>query len=98
MLEWHAETRFGWSKKTGAYGRGLKKLTRPDLWTALEATYACGGIEENWQALFRTIDLFQNTAVEVGEALGYEYPSILHARVVAYLNRVRALEPGAQRF
>lgn len=91
MLEWLVEIDHGWSVKPGPYGRRLKRWLRPDLWAELEGTYAGGGLEENWEAVFRTIALFRKVAIEVGERLGYAYPHDLDRRAVAYLERVRSL-------
>jgi aminoglycoside 6-adenylyltransferase len=91
MLEWHVETEQDWTVETGVLGKGLKKYLRPDLWEGLEQTYVGTGVEENWEALFRTIDLFRRVAIEVGERLGYDYPRDLDRRVVAYLREVRAV-------
>jgi aminoglycoside 6-adenylyltransferase len=93
MLEWRMEMDHGWSMKTGAYGKGLKKHLPAEIWSALEATYVGAGIEENWQAMFRTINLFHKVAIEVGDHLGFAYPHDLHQRAVAYLTCVRELEP-----
>jgi aminoglycoside 6-adenylyltransferase len=92
MLEWQMEIDHGWSVRLGVLGRGLKKRVRPDLWAALERTYAGAGSEENWAALFQTIDLFHNIASEVGASLGYAYPTALEEKVSAYLRQIRALE------
>jgi aminoglycoside 6-adenylyltransferase len=94
MLEWHAEIDHGWSARPGAYGRGLRKLLRPDVWAEVEATFVGPGTEENWQALFRTGALFRRVAVEVAEHLGYAYPHEMDAGMVAYWERVRALPRG----
>jgi aminoglycoside 6-adenylyltransferase len=98
MLEWHMEIAHDWSVKTGAYGKGLKKWTEPGIWAALEATYVGAGLEENWAALFRTIDLFRRVAIEVGEALGYAYPHDLDRRAMAYFYKVQGLGPDATSF
>lgn len=92
MLEWLAEIDHGWTLKPGPYGRGLKKHVRPDLWAELERTYTGAGLEENWEALFRTIELMRRVAREVGENLGFTYPAELDQRVVTYLLKVRQLE------
>ena len=92
MLEWHLETDHQWSVKPGPYGRRLKQWLRQDLWTELEGTYSGAGLEENWQALDRTIDLLRRVALEVGERLGYAYPHDLDRRTVAYLQKVKNLE------
>ena len=85
MLEWRMELDHGWSVPTGALGKGLKKRVPPEIWSQLENTYAGADIAENWEALFRTMALFRQVAVEVGEGLGYEYPHELDQRVTAYV-------------
>ena len=85
MLEWRMELDHGWSVPTGALGKGLKKRLPPEIWSQLENTYAGADIAENWEALFRTMALFRQVAVEVGEGLGYDYPHELDQRVTAYV-------------
>jgi aminoglycoside 6-adenylyltransferase len=97
MLEWHAEIDHHWSVKPGPYGRRLKRWLRADLWDELENTYTGAGLEANWEAMFRMIDLFQKAAIEVGEHLGYTYPADLDQRVIAYLGKVRHLDRDAER-
>ncbi len=93
MLEWKIEVDAGWALKPGAYGKGLKRRLDAATWAELERTYTGASLQDNWEALFRTIDLFRKVAIEVGERLGYAYPGALDGRAVAYLRRVRALEP-----
>ncbi len=95
MLEWHYEIEHGWSVKPGVYGRRMKKWLRPDLWQGLESTYAGASIEENWQALFNTVDFMRRVSKEVGEKLGYAYPDDLHRRAVAHLKKVRIIPSDA---
>jgi aminoglycoside 6-adenylyltransferase len=89
MLEWRIELDHGWSLKPGAYGRFLKQRLPADIWGELEATYVGSDMEENWQAMFRTIGLFRRVALQVGEALGYDYPFDLDRRMQDYLQKVR---------
>ncbi|HUW94781.1 MAG TPA: aminoglycoside 6-adenylyltransferase [Anaerolineae bacterium] len=98
MLEWRVEIDHQWSVKPGLYGRWLKKRLGPDLWAQLESTYTGAGREENWEAMFRTIDLFRKVAMEVGDRLGYAYPHDLDRRTVAYLQRVKNLDPKVESF
>jgi len=98
ILEWRMEIDHNWSVKTGACGKGLKKLLEPEIWSNLESTYVGAGTEENWDALFSTIDLFRRVAVEVGDHLGYAYPHDLHQRVVQYLQKVKNLDRRAESF
>jgi aminoglycoside 6-adenylyltransferase len=92
MLEWHLETEHHWSVKPGPYGRRLKQWLRSDLWAELEGTYTGAGLDENWQALDRTIALLRKTALEVGKRLGYAYPHELDRRAVTYLQKVKNLK------
>jgi aminoglycoside 6-adenylyltransferase len=85
MLEWRMELDHGWSMPTGALGKGLKKRLRPEIWSELEGTYAGADIADNWDALFRTMKLFRQVAIEVGDKLGYAYPLDLDQRVTAYV-------------
>jgi len=85
MLEWRMGLDHNWSMPTGALGKGLKKRLSPEIWSQLESTYAGADISDNWEALFRTMALFRQVAVEVGERLGYTYPLDLDQRVAAYV-------------
>lgn len=98
MLEWHAEIDHQWTLKPGPYGRRLKQHLRSDLWTELERTYTGVGLEENWEALFRTVELMERVASEVGKHLGFRYPHELHRRVITYLQKVQRLDRNALSF
>ena len=91
MLEWLIEIEHDWSVKPGNLGKGLKKRLPPEIWSELEDTYVGGGVEENWEGLFRTIGLFRKVAIEVGEHLGYAYPNELDGRMMAHLQKVKGL-------
>ncbi len=95
MLEWRVECDHGWSIPAGALGKGLKKRLPPDIWSQLERTYVGAGMAENWAALFRTLDLFRQVAIEVAAHLGYAYPHDLDQRVTAYIHHMKSLEHGA---
>ena len=98
MLEWCMEIDRNWSLKPGAYGKGLKKHLAPEIWTELENTYVGPGLEENWQALFATIDLFRKVAIPVGDHLGFAYPHDLDRRAMHYLQKVKDLNNQAESF
>lgn len=89
MLEWRMERDHGWSVPAGALGRGLKKRLPPEIWSQLERTYVGAGIAENWGALFKTIALFRQVAMEVADHLGYAYPHDLDQRVTTYVQHVK---------
>jgi len=89
ILEWHMEIAHQWSVKPGPHGRGLQKWLRGDLWAKLGDTYTGFGLEENWQALDKTIVLMRQVAQEVGASLGFAYPADLDRRAVAYLQDLK---------
>lgn len=93
MLDWLIETDNDWSAPVRAHGKGLKERLPSDVWEALEQTYVGAGVEENWNALFVTIDLFRKVAIRVGDRLGFDYPHELDGRVRRYLDGVRGLWP-----
>jgi aminoglycoside 6-adenylyltransferase len=91
MLEWRMAIDHSWSVPAGNLGKGLNKRLPPDIWTALEHTYVGAGIADNWAALARTMALFRQVGIEVGEQLGYAYPDDLHQRVCAYVDQIKQL-------
>ena len=88
MLEWRAELDHNWSMPVGALGKGLKKHLPPEIWSQLEGTYVGADLADNWEALFKTMSLFRQMAMEVGEALGYAYPQELDQRVTEYVKEM----------
>jgi aminoglycoside 6-adenylyltransferase len=89
MLEWLVGLLHNWSLPTGWLGKGLKKKLPPEIWSRLEASYAGAATPDNWEALLRTMALFRQVAMEVGEGLGYEYPLDLDKRVTAFVKAMR---------
>jgi aminoglycoside 6-adenylyltransferase len=98
MMEWQMEFDHGWSVKLGAYGRGLKKWIRSEIWVEFENTFTGANIADNWIALFRTVDLFRKVALDVATHLGYEYLHDLDRRTVTYLHSVEHLDRQAEVF
>ena len=91
MFEWRIEIDHHWSVKPGIYGRGLKQLIPPDIWSEFVCTYGPLDIEATWEALGRAIALFRRVAVDIGTSLGYVYPQEVDDNVSAYLNEIRHL-------
>ena len=89
MLEWRVEVEHGWSIPVGSLGKGLKKRLPSEIWSQLENSYAGADIADNWDALFRTMALFRQVAIEVGEGLGYSYPHDLDEQVTTYVQKMR---------
>lgn len=92
MLDWRVEIDNGWSVKTGVNGKGLKACLPSDTWSRLERTYTGASIEDNWNALLDTLDLFRDVATEVADRLGYEFPEAMHQGVWDYVQHIRWLD------
>jgi aminoglycoside 6-adenylyltransferase len=78
-----------WSMPTGALGKGLKKRLSSYILYHLESANAGASVADNWEALFRTMALYRQVAMEVGEGLGYAYPYELDQRVTKYVQDMR---------
>ena len=89
MLEWRMELDHNWSTPIGSLSKGLKKKLPAEIWSQLEASYAAADIAGNWEALFQTMDLFRRVAMEVGNALGYQYPLDLDERVTTFVKEMQ---------
>jgi aminoglycoside 6-adenylyltransferase len=91
MLEWHVGLQHDWSVAVGSLGKGLKKYLPPELWSQLEATYAGADVADSWEALFRTMALFRQVTIEVGEGLGYSYPLDVDQRVTSFVQNMQRI-------
>lgn len=98
VIEWYLGVRHDWSINPNKFGRWFKRYLDQETWTELEGTYAGAEIGENWEALFRTADLFSRLAQEVGESLGYHYPMEYEQKMREYLLKVRNLPADAESF
>ena len=61
-LNWYAAMERDWMWKPGSIGRGLAKALDPDTRTELIASFAGGEIDDLWESLFRTADLYRKAA------------------------------------
>jgi aminoglycoside 6-adenylyltransferase len=93
LLEWQAAMETGWQARLGAAGKGLQRRVDPARWSELKRTYVGAGVEENWQALFATLQLFRQVAIEVAGGLGYVYPEQIDRGVTERLQEIRAMKP-----
>lgn len=89
LVEWYIGQRHDWKVSTGLNGRWFKRYLDAETWSELESTYAGSGIEENWEAFFRMVNLFRKLAREVGMQLGYEYDNNTDEEVTRYCSNIR---------
>ena len=93
FLEWRVEMNHNWSIPTGFLGKGLKKHLQPDIWAQLEQTFVGPRLEDNWEALAKTMTLFRRVAVEDGAYLVFSYPHDLDQRDTEYVEHIKQLTP-----
>ncbi len=95
-IAWYIGMQNSWKSNPGAFGRWFKKQVESDLWSDIEATFAGADLEENWNAMFKTAEVFGRLASKVGEHLGCAYPLELDRNVTEYLREIRRMSdnPG----
>ena len=95
-IAWYIGMKNNWESNPGAYGRWFKKQLEPDVWSDIEATFAGADLEENWNAMFKTAEIFGRLASEVGAHLGYTYPIELDRNVMEYLSEIRKMSDNPE--
>jgi aminoglycoside 6-adenylyltransferase len=98
MVTWYIGVKNKWAVNTGAYGKWYQKYLPADLWESLVKTYANENYEKMWEALSEAGKLTRRIGIEIGAALGYEYPLEDDRRVTDYLKRVHSLPQDATSF
>lgn len=73
----------------------MKEYLSPEVYSRFLATYGSAGEEEVWERVFAMCDLFQETALEVGESLGYSYNQQEARGSRLFLEYARALPENA---
>lgn len=95
MLEWQAGIQTDFSESVGKSGKYLENYLSDQSWQKLLSSYAKGGYEDTWRALFVMGDLFRHSAEYVAEHLDFQYPYEEDKRVTTYLKHVENLPSQA---
>jgi aminoglycoside 6-adenylyltransferase len=95
MLVWYIGVKTGFARSPGKYGKYYRQYLEPELWAALEQSYADADIDRTWDSLFVMTALFRRVAQAVAAHFGYEYPQGDDDRVSAHLVHVRRLPKDA---
>ena len=95
MLLWKIGARSQFSVSAGKAGKYMKEYLPPEVYSRFLATYGSAGEEEVWDRVFAMCDLFQETALEVGESLGYSYNQQEARGSRLFLEYARALPENA---
>ncbi len=92
LIEWTIALTHGDAVNTGVYGRWFRRYLAPETWAAYARTFAGAGIEENWRALFASLEFARRLGRPLADALGVAYPEETDRKVTAYIRWVRGLE------
>lgn len=90
MIEWHAQSRHGWSHDTAYAGKHIRAWAGEDVWRALQQVFARFDAEDSWSGLLATINLFRRLAVETAEQLRLEYPFDVDRDVTGYVLKLKS--------
>jgi aminoglycoside 6-adenylyltransferase len=98
VIEWYLGVQYDWKINPNKCGRWFKRYLDKETWKELESTFVGANINDNWDALFRTADLFRRLSILVGEKLGFNYPFETEKKVREYLLKVKNLDKSATSF
>lgn len=92
MLRWKAGIRTDFSVTVGKCEKYLPRYLDPEEWNRLRACYRYDSVDGIWEALDRAIRLFRETALFVGERLGYPYDWEQDEKTVALIQNMKNWE------
>lgn len=87
MLRWKVGIGTDFSLSIGKSDKFLRNHVTEEVWGKLLATYNMSSYPKMWEALNTTIELFRETAHDLADKLGYNYPNY-DEKVSAYLERI----------
>lgn len=92
MIEWYIAMQNEWEICTNKHGRYFKQYLNLKEWQEIEKTFAGADIEDNWQAFFKTIELFSSMAKKVSDKLSYKYPDKIDSEVTKYCHEAKTIK------
>ena len=95
VIAWHLGAKSNWTNNPGVCGRYFNRQLDDEHWQRVLATYAGSDVEDNWRALFASLELVWVLGRETAESLGYSYPDAHHERIARYLHKVKAMKMDA---
>ena len=95
MLEWKIGCGTDFSVSAGKMGKYMERFLPGDCYARFLDTYGRADTKSQWQAAFIMCDLFQETACEVAEALGFSYNQEEARNSRWFLEHVRTLPKDA---
>jgi aminoglycoside 6-adenylyltransferase len=92
LMRWYAGMQHDWSVDVGVYGRWVHKYVDPKTWERYLKTFSGADVDDNWRALFATIELVRDLGTRIANNLEFEYPHEVDTAVTAYLRRIAELD------
>ncbi len=96
LLSWKVGILSDFSVSVGKSGKYMYRWLDKLEWETYLSTYFSGAVHEAWEAIMRMCDLFEQTAIYVGEKLGFEYNKVESKNARAFLEHVRQLSKDAR--
>jgi aminoglycoside 6-adenylyltransferase len=96
LLSWKVGVLTDFSVSTGKSGKYMYRWLDKQEWEAFLSTYFSGRVFQAWEAVMRMCDLFEQTALYVGEKLGFQYNRMEGKNARGFLEHVRQLPKEAK--
>jgi len=97
MLDWYIGCRYNFNVNTGKFGKYYQRYLEPEVYKKLLLAYSVAELQQIWQSVFITQDLFRDSAKNIAAQLGYTYPEDWDKNVTAYMRHVQQLSKNAVR-
>lgn len=91
LIEWHIGLQHNWLVNTGIYGRWFQEYLDLPTWEAYEKTFAGADFEDNWRALFATLEFVRIIGRGLAQVLGFHYPEQTDKNVTNYIRWIKDL-------
>ena len=95
LLSWKIGLLTDFSVSIGKSGKYMYRWLDESEWEVYLSTYFSGTVSDAWEAVMRMCDLFEKTAIYVGENLEYEYNEKEGKNARGFLEHVRQLPKDA---
>lgn len=90
MIEWHEKTRHGWDYNTYYLGVHMPSWIGTETWTDLHPIFGHFDVQDSWQALHATINLFRKLATQTAATLGYAYPNDTDTHITPFVHETQS--------
>jgi aminoglycoside 6-adenylyltransferase len=97
MMDWYIGCRYNFAVNPGKLGKFYQRFLEPELYQKFLSAYSDATLDNTWQAVFVTIELFRDSAKHIAGKLGYTYRIDWDKNVTEYLLHVQQLPKDADK-